>query len=89
MGPARPPHLRGAPRPQARTAPPELWGRSPRLLFLPLGPRLSRGWPGPRTPPMAGPRVEVDGSIMEGVSAEPEAWRVAAAARGAAQSLPI
>ena len=38
---------------------------------------------------MAGPRVEVDGGIMEGVSAEQEAWRGAAAARAAVESLRV
>lgn len=79
----------GGPERGARTQAPELQGRSPRILFLRFRPRLSRGGPGPSTLPMAGPRVEVDGGIMEGVSAEQEAWRGAAAARAAAEGLRV
>lgn len=59
----------GVPRPRVKTEIPELRGRSLLLPFLRLGPRLRRSGPGPRATPMAGPRVEVDGGIMEGVSA--------------------
>jgi hypothetical protein len=47
--------------------------RSLRLLFLLLQRRRGRCGPGPRALVMAGQQVEVDGGIMEGVSAEPEA----------------
>lgn len=62
--------FRQTPWPPAGTEVSELRGRSKRLFFLPLRRSLCRCGLDPRAPPMAGQRVEVDGGIMEGVSAE-------------------
>lgn len=52
----------------------ELRGGSWRVLVPALRRRLCACGPDPGVPPMAGPRVEVDGGVLEGVSAGQRPW---------------